>query len=212
LRKAVNFSPVCLPSSSITTAWPNAFSVRPSLALTRSELPSSETGGLVSPLAGFMHGVLARKAGKRASGFSPGQSKIGNCLIGNLGPAVRHFPIFEGRSEVRKMPRKRQTTPAFRLCCDTAFLSTRSADSCGPGRRRRTLICARLDQRRLSPRLRGLHLLPARCAHARLVDAHPPQQRTSSRHSPIGTLMMPWLLSFSPVTMNRMLVRSQLIH
>ena len=55
---------------SITTAWPNAFSVRPSLALTRSELPSSETGGLVSPLAGFMHGVLVRKAGNVQAAFT----------------------------------------------------------------------------------------------------------------------------------------------
>src|SRR4029077_2252270 len=54
---------------SITTACPNAFSVRPSLALTRSELPSGETGGLVSPLAGFMHRGLAGKEGNVQAPF-----------------------------------------------------------------------------------------------------------------------------------------------
>src|SRR4029077_2367508 len=67
---------------SITTAWPNAFSVRPSLALTRSELPSSETGGLVSPLAGFMHGVPAGKAGNVQAAFHQVNPRLGTASSG----------------------------------------------------------------------------------------------------------------------------------
>jgi hypothetical protein len=47
LKKAVNFSPVCLPSSSTTNTSPNACGVRPSSARTKRDLPSGETGGYV---------------------------------------------------------------------------------------------------------------------------------------------------------------------
>jgi hypothetical protein len=70
LRKAVNFSPVCLPSSSMTSVSPNAYSVRPWLARTRRELPIGKTGRLFSTFDGLIGGVFERKATSMQAPFT----------------------------------------------------------------------------------------------------------------------------------------------